>query len=111
VAVGSYAWLMDRRPVDVLDVIRLGRWSRVRDQAVREHDVIPLTREEFVASVDWPTVRADLANACTDIDLSIAQVDAEVRAGIRRRDVRTQEELAARQANIDAIDDLAALIG
>jgi hypothetical protein len=50
--------------------------------------------------------RADLANACTDIDLSIAQVDAEVRAGIRRRDVRTQEELAARQANIDAIDDL-----
>jgi hypothetical protein len=38
-------------------------------------------------------------------------LDAEVHAGIRRRDVRTQEELARRQANIDAVDDLAALIG
>jgi hypothetical protein len=37
-----------------------------------------------------------------------AQLDAEVRAGVRRLNVRTQEELARRQANIDAIDELAA---
>ena len=30
--------------------------------------------------------------------MRIAQLDAEVRAGIRRRDVRAQEELARRQA-------------
>ena len=69
-----------------------------------------MTREEFVAAVDWGRVRADLVESRAELECAIAQRVAELRATAQPETLRDKEQLAAWQGNIAAIDDLAGLI-
>ena len=66
---------------------------------------------EFVAAVDWSAVRADLVESRAELECAIAQRVAELRATAQPEQLADKERLAAWQANIDAIDDMAGLIG
>ena len=66
---------------------------------------------EFIAAVDWGKVRADLAESRAELECRITQTVAEIRAAGRTERLADKEQFAAWQANIDAIDDLAGLIG
>jgi hypothetical protein len=70
-----------------------------------------MTREEFIAAVDWDRVRADLAEARAELECRITQRVAEIRAAGRAERLTDKEQFAAWQANIDAVDDLAGLLG
>jgi hypothetical protein len=63
-----------------------------------------MTREEFVAAVNWQLVAADMRETRAELEVRISQVDAEIRANVRERDAGTQSELARYQQNIDLLD-------
>jgi hypothetical protein len=69
-----------------------------------------VTREEFAARVDWPQVRADVAEAKAGLETRISQRRAEVRSACAPVTLADQERFAAWQDNIDACDELLASI-
>lgn len=69
-----------------------------------------MTREEFIAAVDWGAVAAGVAEHRAGLEHAIAQRNAEIRAAARHPRLRDQEQLAAWQENIAACDELLAVI-
>jgi hypothetical protein len=69
-----------------------------------------MDRQEFVEAVDWVLTAAAMRETRAELELRIAQTDAEVRSNVRERDARTQAELARYQHNIDLLDHLLASI-
>jgi hypothetical protein len=69
-----------------------------------------MTREQFIAAVDWVKTAAAMRDTRAELELRISQTDAEVRANVRERDAGTQAELARYQGNIDLLDQLLATI-
>jgi hypothetical protein len=67
-----------------------------------------MNRQDFMAAVDWPNVAAEMREHRSDLEVRIAQHVAELRAAVRPERRRDKEQLAAWQANIDAIDEVTA---
>jgi hypothetical protein len=67
-----------------------------------------MNRQDFMAAVDWPKVAAEMREHRSDLEVRIAQHVAELRAAVRPERRRDKEQLAAWQANIDAIDEVTA---
>jgi hypothetical protein len=63
-----------------------------------------VTTEEFIAAVDWAKVVADMRETRAEIDTTIAQHIAEVRAAGRPERLRDKEQLARLQDNADLLD-------
>lgn len=69
-----------------------------------------MTREEFLERVDWPAVRADVLEHRAQLETRISQRRAELRAATMPVQLADQEQFAAWQDNIDACDELLAVI-
>ena len=69
-----------------------------------------VTREEFIAQVDWGRLRADVLEHRANLEHAIAQRNAEIRAAARHPRLRDQEALAGWQNNIDACDEMLAVL-
>jgi hypothetical protein len=70
-----------------------------------------MTRDEFVAAVDWPAVRESMAEKRAEIDVAVAQHVAECRAAGRVETLADKELLAAMQGNADLLDAFLAALG
>jgi hypothetical protein len=69
-----------------------------------------MTREEFIAGCDWRAVRADVLEHRAECELRIAQEYAELRASGGRVVLRFQERVAQLQDNVEAADELLAVL-
>jgi hypothetical protein len=68
-------------------------------------ETVDLPTEELIAGCNWTAVRASVVEHRAEVELRIAQIDAEIRTGSSQsKRLRQQEELASWQENLDVID-------
>jgi hypothetical protein len=70
-----------------------------------------MTREEFIAAVDWGLVAADMRETRDECSMAIAQRVAEIRSSGRREKLGDKEMLAGLQRTADYLEAWLAYLG
>jgi uncharacterized protein (DUF2461 family) len=102
----DYAFSSDQMPFGSLRGSTSADQRRHRGDHGSSGDLTMMTREEFVAVVDWAWVRRDVLEPQVRAGTAIAQRSAEILARALQPSLTDQEQFVRWQNNIGACDEL-----